>query len=601
MTEKCESTTPSFFPAHSLALRPRKRPDTPLQRRLRRIRRNRFWLLLFLWVAAAFPGLVLHGASGGAQAGILPFRPVPGLLFPLAPAMLVFLLCTAIPAPAVSYGISVGCTFLLFLIHGIQLLCFRMYGAFLPIRTLAARMGPLLSRDVIRSSALPLFWMALPTVVLVTLGRQLFSFRPLKHWKQHIPMAVSCAAVHLTVALCLSPFGGTGHLMHHEHQLSSAPGSVVQQTVSTTPSALPLSGTQDQSLPAGEASGVNLMDLDFPVSPDADPQDPLDVIHHYFASRTASLKNEKTGLLQGCNLIQITVPGLTLEELTQEQTPTLWDMSHQGIHFTCCYSPDWGVSGIDGDYALLTGTIPCPGQSPEKALNCHMPLTMVQQLIRQGYSAWALDWGSSDETRSRFLEALGYECSISREMTLCDALDREVENWGNSIPFTVCCSLGTPCGIGELDQAMALLIRRLSAMDLLENTVILLAGTSPKSGSEQGSCTLWIPGMEPETVDEPISFLDLLPTLSNLFGLEFDSRLYMGRDVFSDAAPLVMLRDHSWITDLAMYDMATGQVTAFSNEPVDEDYVAAMCREVQERFSVSAGILEYDYWRILFE
>lgn len=47
--------------------------------------------------------------------------------------------------------------------------------------------------------------------------------------------------------------------------------------------------------------------------------------------------------------------------------------------------------------------------------------------------------------------------------------------------------------------------------------------------------------------------LDILPTLSNLFGLDFDSRLYMGRDVFSDAEPFVLLRDHSWITESAMY------------------------------------------------
>lgn len=598
MTEKYESVTPSSPSAQSLALRPRKRPEHPLQRRLRRIRRNRFWLLLFLWVAAALPGLVLHTASGGASAEGLPFPPVLGLLFSLAPAMLVFLLCTAIPAPPVSYGISLGSTLFLFLFHALHLLCFRTYGTFLPIQTLTDCTGLLLSREVILASAPLLFLMALPSVLLLTLGRQLFSFRPLKHWKQHIPMSISCAAVHLAIALCLSPLGGAGDLTSHDPGQTTSPESMIQEPTPSTNSAISLSGVP---LPTGDAAGANLLDLDFPVCPEEDCQDPLDLIHHYFSSRTASLKNEKTGLFRDCNLIQITVHGFSPETLTQEQAPTLWKMVHQGIHFTNFRSPEWGVSGIDRDYALLTGTIPCPGYRPEDNLNCHMPLTMVQQLIRRGYSAWGLDWGSSAEPRCRFLEALGYECSVFRELSLCDALDQEVGNWAEAMPFTAYCPLESSCGIGELELAMDLLIRRLSAMNALENTVILLVGTSPDSGEKQGSCILWKSGLNPETMDEPISILDLLPTLSNLFGLEFDSRLYMGRDVFSDDAPLVMLRDRSWITDRAMYDMTTGQVTPLTQDPVDDAYVEAICGEVHNRFTFSAGILEYDYWRILFE
>ena len=115
----------------------------------------------------------------------------------------------------------------------------------------------------------------------------------------------------------------------------------------------------------------------------------------------------------------------------------------------------------------------------------------------------------------------------------------------------------------------------------------------------RNGCIIWKQGMTPETIDEPMSHLDLLPTVSNLFGLEFDSRLYMGRDVFSDAEPLVMFRNRSWITADARYNSQTGKAEFFSGAESDT-YVKSINNEVGNRFAVSVRILDHDYWRLLF-
>ena len=130
-----------------------------------------------------------------------------------------------------------------------------------------------------------------------------------------------------------------------------------------------------------------------------------------------------------------------------------------------------------------------------------------------------------------------------------------------------------------------------------------LLGHTPETNFEiyRNGCIIWKYGMEPETIDEPVSHLDLLPTMSNLFGLEFDSRLYMGRDIFSDAEPLVMFRNRSWITDVARYNSQTGKAEFFEGAGEDEAYVKAINSEVGNRFAVSTRILEYDYCRILFD
>ena len=119
--------------------------------------------------------------------------------------------------------------------------------------------------------------------------------------------------------------------------------------------------------------------------------------------------------------------------------------------------------------------------------------------------------------------------------------------------------------------------------------------------------------MEPETIDKYCSSLDIIPTVSNLFGLEFDSRLLMGRDIFSDTDPLVIFKDRSWISDKGKYDAQTGVFTPFETvtevddsitsegavSDVSEDYINGIISRVDNRFNYSRLILERDYYRYL--
>jgi len=111
---------------------------------------------------------------------------------------------------------------------------------------------------------------------------------------------------------------------------------------------------------------------------------------------------------------------------------------------------------------------------------------------------------------------------------------------------------------------------------------------------------MYCKGMQAETVDTLCYSLDILPTISNLFGLEYDSRLLMGRDIFSTADRLVLFQNRSWITDLASYNAKTGEVRLLTDTPVDSDYADSIHAVVKNKFTVSAGILDLDYYDILF-
>ena len=107
--------------------------------------------------------------------------------------------------------------------------------------------------------------------------------------------------------------------------------------------------------------------------------------------------------------------------------------------------------------------------------------------------------------------------------------------------------------------------------------------------------------MEPIVVDTPTFSLDILPTLSNLFGTEFDSRLMPGRDVFSDAAPLVYNTNYDWKTDLGTYYSSSGKFVPVNNTvTIPEDYVENMKKVVRNKINYSTTAPQVDYLRHIF-
>ena len=107
----------------------------------------------------------------------------------------------------------------------------------------------------------------------------------------------------------------------------------------------------------------------------------------------------------------------------------------------------------------------------------------------------------------------------------------------------------------------------------------------------------------PQIIDKVCSSVDILPTLLNLFGFDFDSRLYAGRDIFSGEEGMVIFNDRSFITDKVIYDRKTKE-TVWKNpqewdEASKEAYLEAQKQEVKDRYNFSAYILRNDYYSLI--
>lgn len=123
---------------------------------------------------------------------------------------------------------------------------------------------------------------------------------------------------------------------------------------------------------------------------------------------------------------------------------------------------------------------------------------------------------------------------------------------------------------------------------------------------DHNSIIIWSGCLENEDKDmaceisEPVYTLDIVPTLSNLFGLEYDSRLLIGRDVFSDTDPLVLWNDYSWVTEQGKYNFSSG--TFFPNEGYEEDsdYIDQINQIVKNKLNFSDQVIIHNYFGKLF-
>ena len=100
-------------------------------------------------------------------------------------------------------------------------------------------------------------------------------------------------------------------------------------------------------------------------------------------------------------------------------------------------------------------------------------------------------------------------------------------------------------------------------------------------------------------VKEPVYSLDILPTVSNLMGIDYDSRLLVGRDVFSDAQALVLWPDYSWKTEKGTYDAKSDTFTPAEGQTVTEEYVAYISTLVSNKITFSKSVQSLDYYNYL--
>lgn len=163
-----------------------------------------------------------------------------------------------------------------------------------------------------------------------------------------------------------------------------------------------------------------------------------------------------------------------------------------------------------------------------------------------------------------------------------------------------------------LESGLTALIEGLSSTGQLENTVIALYGDHYPYGLTQSAqdeifgkdpgislyqtpFIIWTPDIEPIAVENVTSTFDIYPTLANLFNLDINGQMIVGRDALSDSQGFVLFPDTSWLNDRVYYNATTQKTTPLSGT-MSFDEMEDMNEKIYDLIQVSQIMLTSDYF-----
>lgn len=186
---------------------------------------------------------------------------------------------------------------------------------------------------------------------------------------------------------------------------------------------------------------------------------------------------------------------------------------------------------------------------------------------------------------------------------------------------------GYLAGEVELDMAMEYLLKRLEEAGKLENTVIVLTGDHYPYYLEKeardslvgyemdedfeiyhSNCFIYNAGITtPIEVDNYCCNIDIAPTICNLFNIPFESRLMIGKDIFSDEAHnRATLYNMSFIDDYVAYNYETGEAkwTTKASELSDEQkqkHLDKQLRSIENEYMASCRAIEENFFLSVYD
>ncbi len=409
----------------------------------------------------------------------------------------------------------------------------------------------------------------------------------------------------------------------------------------------------------------NSLDIDFDYLLQNEKNNNIKTIHKYIFKQKASEKNEYTGMFKGKNLIVFVAEAFSNLAIRKDVTPTLYMLYNTGFQFNNFYTPIFPVSTADGEYITDTSLIPKEGVWSMAKIKYH-PYSYANVFEKLGYSSQAYhDHNYNYYDRDIFMNNMGYnsykackkglKINCSRwpesDLEMINATTSEYINDTNFVTYYMTVSghlnytrtgnsmvnrnwskvknlsysdkaKGYLSANIELDKAIEELINRLALAGQLENTVIVISGDHYPYGlnlneinelsgykrdkvfeMHRSAFLVWNAEMtEPVAVNKIGSSLDILPTILNLFGVSYDSRLLMGRDILSNSDPLVIYSNRSFITDKGRYNSINKTFYPVSN--IDENfdstsYVKNINNTIYDKYKISRMILETNYYKVL--
>lgn len=383
----------------------------------------------------------------------------------------------------------------------------------------------------------------------------------------------------------------------------------------------------------------------------------INEINKYIENSIPTKKNIYTGLLKDKNLIFILAESFNYMAVKKDITPNLYKLFNEGYTFDNFYNPLFPVSTADGQY--LTDISLFPSDASHSLVNSnknYIPYSLAHMFDKDSYKTFSYhnykydyyerdkyypNMGfniykgignglNMDDTRSDYDlvkssideyinedKFFTYYLTISghapynkdNKMSIknLDKLDKY--DYSDNVKYYLSTQI-------ELDNMIGLLFDRLKENNKLDDTVIVLVpdhvpyGLSIDEMNElsnedrndefykyKSNLVIYNKDINKyKSNDNYCSNIDILPTMLNLYGFDFDSRLFIGRDILSNNDGVVVFGNRNIVTKNYRYSNMKDSIYGdISNKDID-----ILKNEVYMKYRISRLILENNYYNYLF-
>lgn len=391
----------------------------------------------------------------------------------------------------------------------------------------------------------------------------------------------------------------------------------------------------------------------------------MNSLNKYFYSREITEKNEYTGLLEGKNLILIMLESTNNIMINEEYFPTLYKIYNEGISFVNNYSPRNNCSTGNNEFSALTSLYTINNVCSANVYRNNTYFESIFNLFKnQGYSVSSYhNYTEKYYYRKTIHSNLGstyygveeldipYSNAYKEWPSDVDLIEKSYERFSKDEKFMTLLTTVTthqPYGASseygdkhldkfkdldvsisvkrylskmvELDMALEKLLELLEEDGKLEDTAIVMFGDHYPYGIktselqkmfdydleenveiERTPFIIYSSELDSEKREEYTTYINILPTVANLFNLDYDPRLYMGEDLFSqDYSNLAIFADGSWRSPYAYYDAEKSSLEYISDEyTYSDEEIMAINKEINQKISMSNLAIVKNYFEYL--
>lgn len=387
-------------------------------------------------------------------------------------------------------------------------------------------------------------------------------------------------------------------------------------------------------------------------------------MHQYFNSDSGTRKNEYTGLFKDKNLILFMAESFNEIAVSKELTPTLYKLVNSSFTFENFYTPVNNstiggefqeLTGLFANNSIL---------KTWRNGNNEFPYGLGKVFKNLNYSTYAYHNHSyTFQDRNKYLKAIGFDnflgcrnglekkinCKLWPESDV-ELINATVNDYIQDKKFMV--FYATVSGHGsyswgnamskkhknevehlnysepvkaylaaqiELDKALETLLNKLDEAGRLDDTVIALVGdhypymlsldqvneaaSYQKDGVieiNRSNFILYNSKANNVKVNKVGSQIDVLPTIYNIFDINYDSRLIIGKDILSTEPGLAIFNNRSWVSDYGKYYANSKNFVANDGVEIPDGYVDDMNKIVANKINMSKYIIEKNYYKKVF-